>query len=238
MFFVSIKMDNNHTTTLTPSDIHGKDYKPIKLNGLSHADMESAINDLLQVKQLEKTCSELTFFSFIRKTLNWPHNYKKHYKRFRDSKNNGGRDCQRYEIVHIWNWQLSYDSALLDVIVKITKDDSDEDYDSDLSVGDLNSDIDSSDEYDLRKRPVQPDYDIEEDLEDEYKPKRRRTANGAGSRKPRGQKIIDVPKDENGNYILPVTIGSTTILSLGEIIPDIHFYNQNYIFPVGYASQR
>ncbi|KAI8970334.1 F/Y rich C-terminus-domain-containing protein [Mycotypha africana] len=51
-------------------------------------------------------------------------------------------------------------------------------------------------------------------------------------------KPVDVPKDESGNYILPIELGRLKLLSLGEIIPEEGFFNQNYIFPVGYAIQR
>lgn len=58
------------------------------------------------------------------------------------------------------------------------------------------------------------------------------------AKRQRGTKSVIVPKDESGNYIFPVQIGRTLLLSLGNIIPNENFYNQNYIFPVGYSMQR
>lgn len=128
-------------------------------------------------------------------------------------------------------------SALLDVIVKANcKNVSDDDQDSDLSAGDLHSDSDSSEDIgqEQQKRSVDPD---------EYNPKRRRmTKPNPNKRKNQRQqgkvRNAEPPKDENGNYIFPIELGATTILTLGKIIPHENFYTHNYIYPVGYVITR
>lgn len=52
-----------------------------------------------------------------------------------------------------------------------------------------------------------------------------------------------LPIDENGQAILPVTVGKghdeVTIYSIGKIIWDREGYHtQRYIFPVGYRAER
>lgn len=52
-----------------------------------------------------------------------------------------------------------------------------------------------------------------------------------------------LPRDENGNLLLPCTIGKgaheVTILRLGQVIPDREgFHNARYIFPLGYTSRK
>ncbi|CAG8502501.1 4020_t:CDS:2, partial [Racocetra persica] len=53
---------------------------------------------------------------------------------------------------------------------------------------------------------------------------------------PRNMKAYLVPKDENGNFILPVEVGLHTVIKLGKIVYDRDsFHNDRYIYPVGYA---
>jgi hypothetical protein len=89
-------------------------------------------------------------------------------------------------------------------------------------------------EFDERKDQIKED-EIE-DMPIEAVVKRRRI--NTQPKRQRANKPIEVKKDQNGNYIFPVEIGRTKLLSLGEIIPDENFFNQNYIFPVGYSMQR
>lgn len=51
-------------------------------------------------------------------------------------------------------------------------------------------------------------------------------------------RLFELPKDENGNYKMPVKIGNMVIVSLGKIIPNGAYYNTRYIFPVGYTCRR
>ncbi|KAK4514343.1 uncharacterized protein ATC70_001936 [Mucor velutinosus] len=140
-------------------------------------------------------------------------------------------------------------SVLLDVIVKANKNDyadDDDDDGSDLSAGDIHSDIFSSDEDTVTTTTVAK----KRHAKDEEAPtavKRKKTASSAPSsqdksappqKRQRSNKPIDVKKDEHGNYILPVQLGRVKLLSLGEIIPEPEFYSQTHIFPVGYAIQR
>ncbi|CAO0796997.1 unnamed protein product [Mucor circinelloides] len=140
-------------------------------------------------------------------------------------------------------------SVLLDVIVKANKNDyadDDDDDDSDLSAADVHSDVFSSDEDTVstatvaKKRPVK-----DEDAPTAVKRKKATTSTPSSQdksappqKRQRSNKPIDVKKDENGNYILPVQLGRVKLLSLGEIIPEPEFYSQTHIFPVGYAIQR
>ncbi|CAG8734548.1 20465_t:CDS:2 [Cetraspora pellucida] len=56
---------------------------------------------------------------------------------------------------------------------------------------------------------------------------------------PRNMKAYPVPKDENGNFILPVEVGLHTVIKLGKIVYDRDsFHNDRYIYPVGYAVKR
>lgn len=51
--------------------------------------------------------------------------------------------------------------------------------------------------------------------------------------------FVQVDKDENGNYRLPVEIDSWTVLSLGKVVYDRPaFHNQRYIYPVGYKVKK
>lgn len=113
---------------------------------------------------------------------------------------------------------------MLDVIVKVNTNDEayndDDDVDDDIDISsDLSDDDCSQEKKEVIIEPVTKRRKVQ--------PKRQR-----------GTKPIQVPKDESGNYIFPVQIGRTLLLSLGTIIPNENFYNQNYIFPVGYSIQR
>lgn len=51
--------------------------------------------------------------------------------------------------------------------------------------------------------------------------------------------FVQVEKDENGNYRLPVEIDSWTVLNLGTVVYDRPaFHNQRYIYPVGYKVKK
>ena len=66
------------------------------------------------------------------------------------------------------------------------------------------------------------------------KRKRKRSALAAKIRK-----VQDVPYDEQGHIVLPLTLGIVTLHQLGEIVwdrPDYH--NERYIFPVGFTTSR
>lgn len=140
------------------------------------------------------------------------------------------------------------------MIVKADKNDyaDDDDNDSELSAGDLDSDIFSSDE-DTQIPSITINTSKKRHLKDEDSSenppvaKRKKTAQTSGSssqdktgqpKRQRSNKPIDVKKDEHGNYILPVQLGRVKLLSLGEIIPEPDFYSQTHIFPIGYAIQR
>ncbi|CEP12599.1 hypothetical protein [Parasitella parasitica] len=145
-------------------------------------------------------------------------------------------------------------SVLLDVIVKANKNDyaDDDDDDSDLSPGDIDSDIVTSDEdAHIATIATSKKRHLKEEDSTEHAPavKRKKTLGGAGAgsssqdktgqpKPQKSKKPIDVKKDEHGNYILPVQLGRVKLLSLGEIIPEPSFYSQTHIFPVGYAIQR
>eukprot|EP01135_Chromosphaera_perkinsii_P000588 Nk52_evm9s128 gene=Nk52_evmTU9s128 len=59
---------------------------------------------------------------------------------------------------------------------------------------------------------------------------------GTGGGKPRRAPAI--PKDENGNVILPFKLGGITYHSLGKINPKPGFHSDKYIWPVGFTSSR
>ncbi|KAJ1914947.1 hypothetical protein H4219_004560 [Mycoemilia scoparia] len=70
---------------------------------------------------------------------------------------------------------------------------------------------------------------------------------GRLSRKKRRQQEISsrvrsvqpVPRDKDGNYILPIQVGILTVLDLGHVVWDRDtFHNERYIWPVGYTVQR
>ncbi|GAB5593091.1 hypothetical protein Unana1_07991 [Umbelopsis nana] len=51
--------------------------------------------------------------------------------------------------------------------------------------------------------------------------------------------VVDVAKDKNGNYILPVEVDSWTVYDLGRVVWDRPaFHNQRYIYPVGYRVKK
>jgi len=62
----------------------------------------------------------------------------------------------------------------------------------------------------------------------------------------RQQKVADkvrrvqpVPKNELGEYVMPVRTGIVTVLCLGKVTSDRDAYhNERYIWPVGYTAQR
>lgn len=140
------------------------------------------------------------------------------------------------------------------MIVKSDKNDyaDDDDNDSELSAGDLDSEVFSSDE-DTHIPSITISASKKRHLKDEDSSenppaaKRKKTAQASGSssqdktgqpKRQRSNKPIDVKKDEHGNYILPVQLGRVKLLSLGEIIPEPDFYSQTHIFPIRYAIQR
>ncbi|KAJ1676053.1 hypothetical protein EV182_000046 [Spiromyces aspiralis] len=55
----------------------------------------------------------------------------------------------------------------------------------------------------------------------------------------RVRSVQPVPRDEEGNYILPIQVGILTVLNLGHVVWDRDtFHNERYIWPVGYTVQR
>jgi F/Y-rich N-terminus len=51
--------------------------------------------------------------------------------------------------------------------------------------------------------------------------------------------IVELEKDDHGNYKLPVEVDSWTVISLGKVIWDKPaFHNQRYIYPVGYVVKK
>ncbi|KAG2176495.1 hypothetical protein INT43_005735 [Umbelopsis isabellina] len=69
-------------------------------------------------------------------------------------------------------------------------------------------------------------------------PKRRPPPIKKRSSAKRMRKAVDIPKDENGNLILPIQIGSFQLLSLGKVELREGYYNERYIWPVGYCINR
>ncbi|ORY07817.1 hypothetical protein K493DRAFT_403576 [Basidiobolus meristosporus CBS 931.73] len=55
----------------------------------------------------------------------------------------------------------------------------------------------------------------------------------------KARRVQDLPKNEEGDYILPVQVGVLTVSDLGTIVYDRStFHNERYIWPVGYTVQR
>ncbi|KAI8579404.1 hypothetical protein K450DRAFT_241975 [Umbelopsis ramanniana AG] len=51
--------------------------------------------------------------------------------------------------------------------------------------------------------------------------------------------IVELEKDDHGDYKLPVEVDSWTVISLGKVIWDKPaFHNQRYIYPVGYVVKK
>jgi len=69
--------------------------------------------------------------------------------------------------------------------------------------------------------------------------KRKRVVKTAEAAAATPKKVAAVPMDEQGNAILPITIGLVTLHSAGKIIHDRPAYhNKRYIYPVGFHSSR
>ena len=55
----------------------------------------------------------------------------------------------------------------------------------------------------------------------------------------RTRKPVEVPRDEDGNVILPFQISSLKVLELGKVVYDrTSFHSERYIWPVGYCAER
>ncbi|KAK9674868.1 hypothetical protein K7432_016828 [Basidiobolus ranarum] len=55
----------------------------------------------------------------------------------------------------------------------------------------------------------------------------------------KARRVQDLPKNDEGDYILPVQVGVLTVSNLGTIVHDRStFHNERYIWPVGYTVQR
>lgn len=66
-------------------------------------------------------------------------------------------------------------------------------------------------------------------------------ASGKRSRRDPTQirRVQPIDRDEEGNYVLPVTVGILTVLDLGTVVYDRHsFHNDRYIWPVGFKVTR
>ncbi|KAJ2365964.1 hypothetical protein H4S01_002965 [Coemansia sp. RSA 2610] len=51
--------------------------------------------------------------------------------------------------------------------------------------------------------------------------------------------VQPVPRDQDGNYEMPVQVGILVVLNLGKVVWDRDaFHNERYIWPVGYTVQR
>jgi F/Y-rich N-terminus len=52
------------------------------------------------------------------------------------------------------------------------------------------------------------------------------------------RKVVEIPKDEDGKPILPIQIGSFQLISIGKVELRDGYYNERYIWPVGYCIKR
>ncbi|CAO3662765.1 unnamed protein product [Umbelopsis vinacea] len=69
-------------------------------------------------------------------------------------------------------------------------------------------------------------------------PKRRAPPIKKGNSSKRMRKVVEIPKDESGKPILPIQIGSFQLISLGKVELRDGYYNERYIWPVGYCIKR
>ncbi|KAI9495746.1 F/Y-rich N-terminus-domain-containing protein [Zychaea mexicana] len=69
--------------------------------------------------------------------------------------------------------------------------------------------------------------------------KRKRPINTQGISRKSRYRLVAVTKDEAGDYILPVQLGTIRLIQLGRIITTpAAYHNNRYIFPVGYKIER
>ncbi|KAI9261382.1 F/Y-rich N-terminus-domain-containing protein [Phascolomyces articulosus] len=69
--------------------------------------------------------------------------------------------------------------------------------------------------------------------------KRKRPVNTLGISRKSRYRLVSVPKDDAGDYILPVQLGTIKLISLGQILTTpASYHNNRYIFPVGYKIER
>ncbi|KAI9314315.1 F/Y-rich N-terminus-domain-containing protein [Dichotomocladium elegans] len=69
--------------------------------------------------------------------------------------------------------------------------------------------------------------------------KRKRAPVGTGTSRKNRHRLVAAEKDEAGDYIMPIQLGTIKLISLGRIISDNPSYHNNrYIFPVGYQIER
>lgn len=59
-----------------------------------------------------------------------------------------------------------------------------------------------------------------------------------GNLSKRMRKVVEIPKDEDGRPILPIQIGSFQLVSIGKVELRDGYYNERYIWPVGYCIKR
>ncbi|CAO3660726.1 unnamed protein product [Umbelopsis ramanniana] len=59
-----------------------------------------------------------------------------------------------------------------------------------------------------------------------------------GNLSKRMRKVVEIPKDEDGKPILPIQIGSFQLVSIGKVELRDGYYNERYIWPVGYCIKR
>ncbi|KAH8555052.1 hypothetical protein BGW37DRAFT_482272 [Umbelopsis sp. PMI_123] len=59
-----------------------------------------------------------------------------------------------------------------------------------------------------------------------------------GNMSKRMRKVVEIPKDEFGKPILPIQIGSFQLISIGKVELRDGYYNERYIWPVGYCIKR
>ncbi|KAI7859849.1 F/Y-rich N-terminus-domain-containing protein [Circinella umbellata] len=103
----------------------------------------------------------------------------------------------------------------------------DEDEDEIEDVPDVEGEEDNEEEDQLM------DED-EEMVKVETPPTKLKRATSSRTRKP-----VEVPRDEDGNVILPFQISSLKVLELGKVVYDrTSFHSERYIWPVGYCAER
>ncbi|KAI8140842.1 F/Y-rich N-terminus-domain-containing protein [Fennellomyces sp. T-0311] len=101
---------------------------------------------------------------------------------------------------------------------------SQEDEDEDIEEVDMDGDDDDGEEDQLA--------DEDEEMVKVEPPKPKRAT--VSRRKP-----VEIPRDEDGNVILPFQIASLKVLNLGTVVHDRpSFHSERYVWPVGYCVER
>jgi len=87
------------------------------------------------------------------------------------------------------------------------------------------------------------DSDLSKSVNDDIVPKKKRRKSSKRDTRFDAKPIKLLPRDKNGNLILPVTVGKSsnevTIISIGKIVYERDAYHsQRYIWPVGFESKK